>query len=58
MLNSSNSRVENLVATLIAGHRAMRLDPIEYNLVLILILCRSGKFVKYCSHIYILPNRI
>lgn len=47
MINRSNSRVENIVATLIAGHRAMRLDPVEYNLILILILCRPGEFVKY-----------
>jgi len=39
----SNSRVENVVATLIASHRAMRLDPVEYNLVLTLVLCRPGK---------------
>lgn len=38
----SNSRLENIVASLIASYRAMRLDPVEYNLVLTLILCRPG----------------
>ncbi|XP_025425213.1 nuclear hormone receptor family member nhr-67 isoform X2 [Sipha flava] len=40
LLSGPSSRVENIVATLIASHRAMRLDPVEYNLVLTLVLCR------------------
>jgi len=39
----SNSNVERIVATLIASHRAIRLDSVEYNLVLTLVLCRPGK---------------
>lgn len=39
----SDSSVENIVGTLIASHRAMRLDPVEYNLVLTLVLCRPGE---------------
>ncbi|XP_025200699.1 nuclear receptor subfamily 2 group E member 1, partial [Melanaphis sacchari] len=40
LLSGSNSSVEHIVATLIASHQAMRLDSVEYNLVLTLILCR------------------
>lgn len=40
----SNSSIEHIVATLIVSHRAMRLDSVEYNLVLTLILCRPGKW--------------
>jgi hypothetical protein len=47
-----SSRVENIVATLIASHRAMRLDPVEYNLVLTLVLCRPGKSLyTYYVHV-------
>lgn len=51
--NRPGSRIENIVATLIASHRAMRLDPVEYNLVLTLVLCRPGKS-SYAAYYYML----
>ncbi|KAL4131344.1 hypothetical protein QTP88_008675 [Uroleucon formosanum] len=44
LLSGSNSSIEHIVATLIASHRAMRLDSIEYKLVLTLVLCRPAEF--------------
>ncbi|XP_050443008.1 COUP transcription factor 2 [Adelges cooleyi] len=39
-LSCSGLKEEIIIATLLANYRAMKLDPIEYNLLLILILCR------------------
>ncbi|XP_050540305.1 nuclear receptor subfamily 2 group E member 1 isoform X2 [Daktulosphaira vitifoliae] len=40
IINCSGLSEENLLATLITNHRAMKLDSVEYNLILTLILCR------------------
>ncbi|VVC41271.1 Zinc finger, nuclear hormone receptor-type,Nuclear hormone receptor, ligand-binding domain,Zinc [Cinara cedri] len=52
LFSGSNSRVENIVTALIASYQAVRLDPVEYNLVLALILCRPGLVVNIAETLY------